>query len=78
MDKTNFAMRHANLLTGQWVYSRVTLDCGCVKLVANPIREITVNDPWYCGTHKRDVKIVRVEPATLAEQDALCTVEAEA
>jgi len=68
----NASMRHSALLVGSWFYSRVTLSCGCVKSVANPQREITVHDPWYCGAHLRPVTIVRIELATIAEQDALC------
>lgn len=73
----NASMRHANLLNGTWIYSRVTLDCGCIKPVANPQREITIYDPRYCGEHRRDVRIVKIEPAVLAEQDALCQSEIE-
>lgn len=71
----SFAIRHAQPLAGSWFYSVVILSCGCRKPVANPLVEITKHDPWFCHDHQRDVKILEVRPATLAQQDALCREE---
>lgn len=71
----SFSMRHVQPLSGHWFYSCVTLDCGCRKPVANPGREITKYDTWYCADHKRNVKILEIRPATLAQRDELCRVD---
>ena len=71
-------MRHAHLLDGLWVYSRVTLSCGCSMTVANPMRAVTTHDDFWCETHQRMVKPVSIQPATLTERDALCQPAIEA
>jgi len=77
MSTRDFSVRHAATLTGHFVYSRVTLSCGHIGRVANPQRPITTHDPWHCSKCDKPVRIVAIEPTTLAEQDALCQPASE-
>lgn len=71
MSAHDFYSRHAHALDGTWVYSRVTLSCKCSAVVANPQREITTHDPWYCMECHKMVRITHIESATPAEQETL-------
>lgn len=72
MSARDYAQRHVHALDGKWIYSHVTLSCGCAGLVANPQREITTHDPWYCMNCHKVIGITKIEPVTLSERDALC------
>jgi len=59
-----------------WYYEVRKLDCGCSKPIAGRGR-VKMGEEIFCFTHQIMAKVVEIEPATLAEQDALCTVEAQ-
>jgi len=54
-----------------WFYEVRFMDCGCWKPTAGRV-QIKVGDEIWCFIHQRMAKIINTEPATLAEQDALC------
>lgn len=65
-----FAMRHAHL-PGKWFYERAVCDCGCQIITAGR-KQLQRGEELFCTAHDRMVKAVRVEAATLAQQDILC------
>lgn len=61
---------------GSWYYELAYCDCSC-QIVTAGRNHLQCGEWLYCEKHKRVVKAVRVEAATLAQQDALCEMSQE-
>lgn len=70
---TAYLMRRTRPLNGTWFYEVAHCDCGCV-IITSGRQHLQRGEELFCETHDRIVKAVRVEADTLAQQDALCSV----
>ncbi len=65
-----------NRLPGAWFYERAHCSCSCVIVTAGR-KQLQRGESLLCDRHDRMVRAVRVEMATLAEQDAICQCQSE-
>lgn len=63
-------------LPGKWHYESCITECGC-KIVTATRDGILVGEEFYCEFHKRIEKVSMVNPATLAQQDAILRVDGD-